>query len=99
MNLEKADYATIIKFGSTDDFNTKLQMDGKTLDEVIDVIDKNGISLLEKSLIARNFDISKFLLENNAKVNVISNEGCNEFHYIASNIRIINKCHHNVINR
>ncbi len=26
------------------------------------------------------------LLANNAKVNNISNEGCNEFHYIASNI-------------
>ncbi len=86
MNVEKADYGTIIKFGTMYDFNTKLQMEGKTLDEVIDVTDKDGISLLEKSLIARKFDIAKVLLANNAKVNNISNEGCNEFHYIASNI-------------
>lgn len=86
MNVEKADYGTIIKFGTMHDFNTKLQMERKTLDEVIDATDKDGISLLEKSLIARKFDIAKVLLANNAKVNNISNEGCNEFHYIASNI-------------
>ena len=86
MNVEKADYGTIIKFGTMHEFNTKLQMDGKMLDEVMNITDKDGISLLEKSLIARKFDIAKVLLANNAKVNNISNEGCNEFHYIASNI-------------
>ncbi len=68
------------------DLKVRLQTEGKTLDEVIDTIDKDGISLLEKSLIARKFDIAKELLENNTKVNVVSREGCNEFHYIASNI-------------
>ena len=86
MNIEKADYGTIIRFGTMQDLNTKLQMEGKTLDEVIDVTDKDGISLLEKSLIARKFDIAKVLLINNARVNNISHEGCNEFHFIASNI-------------
>ncbi len=86
MNIEKADYGTIIKFGTMQDLKVKLQMEGKMLDEVIDIIDKDGISLLEKSLIARKFDIAKELLANNAKVNNISSEGCNEFHYIASNI-------------
>ena len=86
MNIEKADYGTVIQFGTMDDFNTKLQMEGKTLAEVIDITDKNGISLLEKSLSSRKFDIAKVLLANNAKVNIISNDGCNEFHYIAGNI-------------
>ena len=86
MNLEKADYGTIIKFGTMHDFYMKLQLEGKTLDEVINITDKDGISLLEKSLIARKFDIARELLVNNAKVNNVSNEGCNEFHYIASNI-------------
>lgn len=86
MNVEKADYGTIIKFGTLDDFNMKLQMEGKKLEEVINTNDKDGISLLEKSLIARKFDIAKELLANDAKVNNISNAGCNEFHYIASNI-------------
>ena len=86
MNIEKTDYGTIIRFGTIQDLNTKLQMEGKTLDEVIDVTDKEGVSLLEESLIARKFDIAKVLLANNAKVNNISHEGCNEFHYIASNI-------------
>lgn len=86
MNVEKADYGTIIKFGTMHDLNTKLQVEGKMLNEVINITDKERISLLEKSLIARKFDIAKELLENNAKVNNISVEGCNEFHYIASNI-------------
>lgn len=37
-------------------------------------------------MIARKFDIAKELLANNAKVNNVSNAGCNEFHYLASNI-------------
>ena len=86
MNIEKADYATIIRFGTIHDLNMKLQMEGKNLIEVSNIIDKDGISLLEKSLIARKFDIAKELLANNAKVNNVSNAGCNEFHYFASNI-------------
>lgn len=86
MNIEKADYATIIRFGTIHDLNMKLQMEGKNLIEVSNIIDKDGISLLEKSLIARKFDIAKELLANNAKVNNVSNAGCNEFHYLASNI-------------
>ena len=42
MNVEKADYGTM------QDFNTKLQIEGKTIDEVIDGTDKDGVSLLEK---------------------------------------------------
>ena len=56
------------------------------IEEIVDSIDKNGISLLEKSLISRKFDIANFLLDNSAKVNIISNDDCNEFHYLAANI-------------
>jgi ankyrin repeat protein len=86
MNIEKADYGTIIQFGSLDDVKQKLKTEEKSIADVIDIIDENGMSLLEKSLVARKFDIAKYLLDNNAKVNIISNSGCNEFHYIASNI-------------
>lgn len=86
MDIEKADYGTIIKFGDMQDLYKKLWLDGKRLDEIIDYTDENGISLLEKSLIARKFNIAKELLEKNAKVNIVSKDGCNEFHYIASNI-------------
>lgn len=86
MNVEKADYGTIIKFGNMQDFNLKLQQEGKTLNEVINIKDKAGMSLLEKSLVARNFDMAKYLLSNGATVNNVSSEGYNEFHYIASNI-------------
>lgn len=87
MNVEKADYGIIIQIGTIHDFYTKLQMEGKTLQNVIDNTDQNGVSLLEKSLSSRKFDIAKLLLDNGAKVNVVSKEGYNEFHYIAANIR------------
>src|SRR5699024_6481395 len=56
------------------------------IEEVINSVDKDGISLLQRSLIARKFEIAKFLLENDAYVNVISNEKRNELHYLAANI-------------
>lgn len=87
MNIEKADYGTVIQVGTMHDFYTKLQMEGKTLHDVIDNTDKNGVSLLEKSLSSSKFDIAKLLLDNGTKVNVVSKEGYNEFHYIAANIR------------
>ena len=86
MNLEKADYGTIIQFGNMQDFNLKLQQEGKTLNEIINIKDKAGMSLLEKSLVARKFDIAKYLLLNGATVNNVSSEGYNEFHFIAGNI-------------
>ncbi|AEN89412.1 Ankyrin repeat protein [Priestia megaterium WSH-002] len=89
MDINKADFWTIIKFGNLEEFLKKLKIENKCIEEVINSVDKNGISLLEKSLISRKFDIAKFLLENNAKVNIVSNEGCNELHYLAANINYV----------
>lgn len=86
MDINKADYGTIIKFGNLKLFLEKLKIEGNCIEEIVDSIDKNGISLLEKSLISRKFDIANFLLDNGAKVNIISNDDCNEFHYLAANI-------------
>ncbi|MCM3793700.1 ankyrin repeat domain-containing protein [Priestia megaterium] len=89
MDINKADFWTIIKFGNLEEFLKKLKIENKCIEEVINSVDKNGISLLEKSLISRKFDIAKFLLENDAKVNIVSNEGCNELHYLAANINYV----------
>ncbi|GAB6593358.1 ankyrin repeat domain-containing protein [Bacillus cereus] len=86
MDINKADYGTIIKFGNLKLFLEKLKIEGNCIEEIVDSIDKNGISLLEKSLISRKFDIANFLLDNGAKVNIISNDDCNEFHYLSANI-------------
>ena len=86
MNLQVADYGTIIKFGTNQDLNTKLQQEGKSLADVKNDIDENGVSLLEKCLAGRKFDIAKLLLQMDAEVNIVSKEGYNEFHYLAANI-------------
>lgn len=89
MDINKADFWTIIKFGNLQEFLEKLNLENKSIDEVVNSTDKNGISLLEKSLISKKFDIANYLLDNNANVNIISNEGCNELHYLAANINCI----------
>lgn len=86
MDIKKADYGTVIRFGKIGDFLEKLKFENKEIKDVIDITDNNGISLLEKALISRKFDIAKYLINENAKVNVISNEECNELHYLAANI-------------
>lgn len=87
MDIVKCDFGTVIRLGSLQDFCVKLQQEGKKAEEVIDFIDSKGMSLLEISLASRKFDTAKFLLSHDSKVNNISKEGCNEFHYIAGNIR------------
>lgn len=86
MNLQKADYGTITQFGSLDDLNQKLGMQTQSLGDVLEQTDANGISLLQKALIGRKFDIAKYLLDEGAKINIISKGGCNELHYLAANI-------------
>jgi ankyrin repeat protein len=86
MDINKADYGTVVKFGNIELLIEKMKLEKHNIDEVVNVVDNNGVSLLEKSLISRKFEIAKYLLDNNAEINIVSNEGCNELHYLASNI-------------
>lgn len=86
MNIEKADIATVIRFGNLDNFLIKLKLENKKIEDVINYIDNRNVSILERSLISRTFDIAKYLISNNAKINNISDEGYNELHFIAANI-------------
>ena len=54
---------------------------------MINYTDAQGRSLLSRCLISRKFDLAKEFLEHNAEVNRVGKDGCNEFHYIAANIR------------
>ncbi|VYU69457.1 ankyrin repeat domain-containing protein [Clostridium paraputrificum] len=86
MDINKADYGTVIKFGNLELFKEKMKLENHNIGEVLNIVDKNGVSLLEKSLISRKFEIANYLLDNNADINVISNEGCNELHYLSANL-------------
>lgn len=86
MNIETADYGTIIKFGTLDDLLRKVEYEKDSIENIVSIIDTAGISLLEKSIISRKFDISHYLLNNGASVNIVSKEGLNEFHFLAANI-------------
>lgn len=86
MNINKADYGTIIKFGNLELFKEKIKLEKQNISDILNIVDKNGISLLETSLVSRKFEIANYLLDNNADINVISKEGCNEIHYLSANI-------------
>lgn len=86
MDINKADYGTIVKFENLEMFLEKLKIEKQNISEVINIVDENYISLFEKSLFSRNFEIANFLLDNNANINVISKDGYNELHYLAANI-------------
>lgn len=86
MNIEKADYGTIVKFGTLEDLQNKLKLNNDNISDIVNWIDDRGMSLLENSIVSRKFEISKYLLDNGAKVNIVSREGDNEFHFLAPNI-------------
>ena len=86
MNINKADYFTIAQFGNLSTLLRKIDLEKKTLDQVKNLCDEKGMSLLQHSLANRKFDISEYLIENEVEVNHISNEVCNELHYLAANI-------------
>lgn len=82
VNIEKADIFVVAEFGNMRLFKKKIKLMDKKIDDIKDLKDADGVSLLQRSIIGRNFDISKLLLDNGAKVNNISNEGYNELHYL-----------------
>lgn len=86
-NIELADYGLIAQLGTREEFNAKLRLMGQTFDDVVDYVDESGVSLLGVCLSARKIAFAKDLLAKNAKVNVISKEGYNEFHLLAANLR------------
>lgn len=81
-------YEMIIRLGDLNDFLKKLKDEGRKIDEIKDRVDDYGVSLLERALVNRKFDIAKYLLENNAKINVVTKAGNNELHCIAANINV-----------
>jgi hypothetical protein len=64
----------------------KLKMEQSNLSDVINLQDNNGISLLEKSLICKKFDIALMILQKGPMLNVVSKDNCNELHYLAASL-------------
>ena len=88
MDLTRADYSTIIMVGSFEDLNRKMEMSRDEIGNIVNRTDETGTSLLETALTSRKFDIAKYLLDNGAKVNVVTEDKCNEFHCLAANINM-----------
>lgn len=86
MNLEKANFFSVIQFGTKEQFIQKLQMESGNLSDIINLKDEDGVSLLEKCLSNRKYDIAQMLMEHGVPFNVISKDNCNELHYLSPNI-------------
>lgn len=86
MDIEKASYSTIAMIGDLKKFQEKLRIEGKTINDVKDTYDTDE-SILMKSIAYGRFDIAKYLLENEVKVNIISKKGNNELHYLAYHLK------------
>jgi len=86
MDIEKASYSTIAMIGNLKILQEKLKLDRKTINDVKDIIDSDE-SLLMKSIAYGRFDIAKYLLENGAKVNIISKNGNNELHCLSYHLK------------
>ncbi len=82
MDIHKASYSTVAMLGDLKQFQEKLRLEGKTVSNVKDIRDSDE-SILMKSIAYGKFDIAKYLLENDTKVNSVSKKGNNELHYLA----------------
>ena len=86
MNISEVSYSAIAMTGTLDDLKKKMMLEGKTVDDVKDILDSD-MSLLMLSIAYGKLDIAKYLLQNNAKVNIVSKEGYNEFHCLAYHLK------------
>lgn len=87
MDKKTITFDMIIRYGTVQDFLEELKKAKKSIRDIANEIDEQGISLLEYSLSYRKFDISNLLIDNGAKINVYSKQGLNEFSYLAPNLR------------
>lgn len=86
MNLEKKSYFSIVEFDNLDTLKRKMKYQNETIEDIKNLCDEWNVSLLQCSLAARNFEISRYLLENNTMVNHISKNKYNELHYLAAHL-------------
>lgn len=86
MDISKATYYTVVEMGDLDDLLEKMRSEHKSISDIVDMQDTQGISLLQHSLIGRKFEIAIFLLDNNARINVVTKMKYNELHFVSSGI-------------
>jgi len=81
-NIEKASIYTMAKMGNRESFYEKLKFEKKTLEQVKDLYDSQNITLLQHTIIGRNFDIAKEILYAGVNVNAQNLSGWTALHYI-----------------
>lgn len=86
MNLKRADYFTIVGIGTLEDFYKKMEMEGDSIEDVVNTVNESGESLLGEALGSCNLKVARLLLNAGAKVNVVSKENYNELHFIAAHL-------------
>lgn len=87
MNIEKADYISILRYGTEKEFYEKMFLEDRKLVDIINQKATESSSLLMAAISGRKFELAKVLLENGIKVNQITQDGYNEFHILAAHLR------------
>lgn len=77
---------TTAEIKNFDAFINQIDNDQIDINNVLDIPDEYGRTLLQISLIGRNFKLANYLLDLGAKINHITNSGYNELQVLAGNI-------------
>lgn len=86
MYINKATYESIIQFGDLLLLKEKLRIENQEILDIVNNKNDRGVTLLQTSLANSNFEISKYFLDNGAKINVVTNQNLNELHFLSTNI-------------
>lgn len=85
MDIKKASYSDVLRFGKEEDFYQKLNLENKTISDLLHS-ESEGELLLRASIIGRKFLIAKILLETGVDVKWVMADGFNAFHLIAAHL-------------
>ena len=80
-------YFSIIQNGTIEDLYKEIQLKNDSINSIVNLVNRDGISILEYSLAFKKFDIAIELLKYKPKVNVITKDNWNEFHFIVPYIK------------
>ena len=85
--MKEENYFVIVSFRDKAAMEKELKMQGDRIEDIKDIKEADGKSLLEAALGSGKFEMASYILAQRPRLNVVSKEGYNELHFLAARSR------------
>ncbi|MBR5345960.1 MAG: hypothetical protein IK127_09080 [Clostridia bacterium] len=85
--IDTRKYYTIVAFNKLKDLLAQIEADNLNKQQLHQIRFENDSSMFELAIAYNNYEIANYLIDIDTPINVVTKEGWNEFHYLASHLK------------